>query len=159
MKVLNIHSRIIPAPLGKVNDLIKTLASPSDQVWPKEYWPRMRLDKGLVNGAKGGHGPIKYYVEDYKDDEYLTFRFTNPKGFRGIHKFEISGNGKNQTKIQHTIDIQTSGSCTLYWLLAIRPLHDALIEDAFNKIENHFIDVSKKPDWSLYVKLLRFVLS
>ncbi|MEM1323749.1 MAG: hypothetical protein AAGG75_26040 [Bacteroidota bacterium] len=34
--------------------------------------------------------------------------------------------------------MQAQGTGILAWLLAVRWLHDALIEDAFDKVENHF---------------------
>ena len=46
---------------------------------------------------------------------------------------------KEKTEIKHTIDMNTYGKGTLMWTLVIRPLHNALIQDAFDKIENNLI--------------------
>lgn len=37
----------------------------------------------------------------------------------------------------------TTGSASLKWAIAIRWLHDAYIEDAFDKVENQFIKDKK----------------
>ena len=110
-------------------------------------------------GAKGGHGPIRYSVEKYDPQNLIQFRFSKPEGFNGIHKFEVFKLSNTQTEIKHTIDIQTSGTGTLVWTFAIRSLHDALIEDAFDKIENNFVQQPKSTDWNLWVRVLRKTLS
>ncbi|MEM1418366.1 MAG: SRPBCC family protein, partial [Myxococcota bacterium] len=48
---------------------------------------------------------------------------------------------------------------SLYWSLVVRPLHDALIEDAFDNAERALTgDVARPARWSLRVRLLRRVL-
>lgn len=155
MKVLNIHSRTISQPLDKVVELLDTLATPHDHIWPKEHWPAMRLNKGLAVNSTGGHGPIGYTVEAYQPKEFIQFQFTKPRGFHGFHKLEIAELSSEKTKLTHTIDIQTSGIGTFSWIIAIRWLHDALIEDAFDKVENHFSTVKKRSRWNLWVRMLR----
>jgi hypothetical protein len=54
--------------------------------------------------------------------------------------------------------MQTNFSGTLIWLLAIRALHDAFIEDAFDKTENHFLIDKKISKWSFWVRFLRKIL-
>lgn len=158
MKVINIHERIIPLPLQDVTPLLGTLATEEDLVWPKEQWPRMRLDKGLSLGSRGGHGPIRYHIEERTPDRLVQFRFEQPKGFHGIHRLSIETVTDRQTRLHHIIDMRTTGLGTLAWLFAIRWLHDALIEDAFDKIENHLCGTSKRTSWNWWVKTLRGVL-
>jgi hypothetical protein len=157
--VLNIHKRTLNQPKIKVVELLETLASENDKIWPNEKWPAMKFKNGIKNGAKGGHGPIRYSVEKYEPNEIIQFRFSEPKGFNGIHKFEISGLSENQTEIQHTIDMQTVGKGTITWLLAVRSLHNALIEDAFDKIENNFTLSKKSTEWNFWVKIFRKIMS
>lgn len=159
MKVLNIHSRTISQPRNKVVALLGTLATPNDKIWPKEYWPAMRLSNGLQVHSKGGHGPIGYTVEAYQPDEFVQFQFTKPQSFHGFHKLEIAELSPEKTRLTHTIDIKTSGSGIFAWLFAIRWLHDALIEDAFDKVENHFSPHKKRSDWNLWVHILRRFLA
>ncbi len=50
-----------------------------------------------------------------------------------------------------------SPTIVLTWPLVIRWLHDALIEDAFDKTENHFLSQKKVTSWSAWVKFLRWL--
>ena len=159
MKVINIHKRIINQPKRKIVELIETLSTEKDKVWPFEKWPKMKFKEGKREGAKGGHGPIRYTIEKYIPSELIQFKFTNPKGFDGIHKFEIIELASDKTELIHTIDIKTSGIDILTWVIGVRWLHDALIEDLFDKVENRFGDENKKTTWNFWVKFLRKVLS
>ena len=159
MNVLNIHKRTIQQPKDKVTALLKTLSTENDKIWPKEKWPPMKFKAGIQENAKGGHGPIRYSVEKYTPNEIIQFRFLKPSGFNGIHKFEIRELSEEQTEITHTIDMKTAGKGTLIWLLAIRSLHNALIEDGFDKLENHFSEHKKNTQWNFWVKFLRKQLS
>ena len=55
----NIQSRTIDAPAASVGALIDLIASDNDPLWPSPAWPPIRLDRGLVTGSRGGHGPIR----------------------------------------------------------------------------------------------------
>lgn len=158
MKVINIHRRIIERPKTEIAELFKTLASKNDLMWPFENWPPMRLDQGLTVGSKGGHGPIKYTVEEYEANEFIQFKFTHPKGFNGFHRFEILALSDNSTELKHIIDMKATFAGTLQWVIAIRWLHDALVEDAFDKVENQFNLVKRENRWTIWVKLLRKLL-
>jgi hypothetical protein len=158
MKVLNVHTRTIHQPIEKIAELLKTLATKNDLMLATDMWPPMILDHGLQVGSKGGHGPIRYFVQEYKPDQLIQFTFTKPKGFNGFHKFEMRKLDNNSTELRHTIDMNITGSCILKWAVAIRWLHDAFIEDAFNKVENLSAAEKKKSQWSVWVKLLRILL-
>lgn len=136
-------------------ELLKTLSTEKDEIWPQEKWPEMKFKDGIKIGAKGGHGPIRYSVEKYNPNEIIQFRFSKPKGFNGIHKFEIKELDKHKTEIKHTIDMNTTGKGTLIWTFAIRSLHNALIEDGFDKLENNFSGKQKSSNWNFWVKFLR----
>ena len=155
MKVVNIHQRIIDQPLNVVSSLLETLATENDAIWPYEHWPRMKFKDGLVEGAQGGHGFIRYWIETYVPHGMIQFRFTKPIGFNGVHKFEITQLNNHSTELKHTITVDSKGLTFFTWPLTIRPLHNALIEDAFDKIENRFSSKKKKTEWSLWVRILR----
>ena len=155
MKVLNVHKRIINQPKNEVSKILETLASENDKIWPKEKWPPMKFEDGIKVGAKGGHGPIRYSVEKYNPNEIIQFRFSKPNGFNGIHKFEINQLSNEKTEIRHTIDMNTVGKGTFMWIFGIRPLHNALIEDGFDKLENDFVENHKSTEWNFWVKFLR----
>ncbi|MEL6591691.1 MAG: hypothetical protein AAFQ68_16485 [Bacteroidota bacterium] len=157
MKVRNVHRRLISQPQTQVASLIATLASKNDQVWPHENWPRMRLKDGLQIGSEGGHGPIRYRVTDYSPPHLIAFTFQQ-KGFIGAHLLETTSVNETHTEIKHIIEMRTEGLGTLSWLFAVRWLHDALIEDAFDKVENLLTGSHKRTPWSLWVRLLRKTL-
>jgi hypothetical protein len=85
LKVLNVHERVLAAPLVEVGRLMGGLASPDDALWPRDRWPAMRFDRPLQVGAVGGHGSIRYTIEAYAPARSIRFRFTGPPGFIGYH--------------------------------------------------------------------------
>ncbi len=155
MKVINIHQRVIHQPKAKIAALMDTLATSNDQMLAIDKWPRMKLKDGKTVGSKGGHGPIRYTVSDYKAGEYIQFEFSRPLGFHGHHAFQIQELGADKTELKHIIDMNTKGTGTLKWLFAVRWLHDALIEDAFDRVANHFSPVATTTDWNWWVIFLR----
>ena len=158
MKVINIHKRIIDHPKGKVSELLGTLSTKNDKIWPYEKWPAIKFSEGLVEGSKGGHGPIRYSIEKYMPNEFILFRFIKPTGFNGIHKFEIIELENGKTELKHTIDMDAVGKGLFTWNLAIRTLHNALLEDALDKVENQFLTEKRKTEWTIWVKILRKIL-
>ena len=158
MEVLNIHQRKIQVSKERIIELFASLATKEDKVWPTENWPKMKFKDGLQNGSQGGHGPIRYGIIDYNPLEHIIFKFQKPEGFNGIHKFEIAELGLEETEIKHTIKMKTSIMGAIKWLLVVRWLHDALIEDAFDKIQNQLVQQQKKTEWSFWVKILRVVM-
>lgn len=158
MKVTNIHYRIYNVSIKKITELFNTLSSKRDMIWPVEKWPKMIFKDGIKVGASGGHGPIRYVVEEYNSKELIQFRFTKPYGFVGTHRFEIKELPNNQTKVTHVIEMNTQGIGSLIWLFAIRSLHNALIEDCLDKIGNNFNKTKVSTKWNWYVKLIRKTL-
>lgn len=155
MKVVNIHKRTINQPKSKLVNLLKTLSTEDDKVWPYEKWPAMKFRGGIQIDAKGGHGPIRYSVDKYNPNEIIQFRFSKPNGFNGIHKFELNELAKDKTEIKHTIDMDTTAKGTLLWILVIRYTHHALMEDGFDKVQNQFSQNKKSSEWSAWVRILR----
>jgi hypothetical protein len=158
MKVSNIHERVLHASAEKVGALIDGLASAHDPLWPIDRWPPMQFDGPLGVGASGGHGPIRYVVESYSPGRSVQFRFLAPKGFLGIHRFEIEPIDGKATMLRHVIDMQASGRTWLVWALAIRPLHDALMEDALDRAEASIGRPSPQRTWSVWVRFLRWAM-
>jgi len=158
MKVVNIHSREIAQDAEKIAPLFTTLSSKNDMIWPSEKWPRMKLDKGMTIGSAGGHGPVGYFVTDVEKGRLIRSQFTKPANFHGYHQFELIPQGQGHSLLQHTIVMNTSGLGFLSWSLTVRWLHDALVEDAMDKVENHFSTETKKSKWNLWVRILRSLL-
>ena len=155
MRVINIHKRTLHQPKEKVSQLFKTLATSSDLVWPYENWPAMKFKGGMRVGSKGGHGLIRYTIIDFKAGEYIKFQFSKPEGFNGTHELKIMETSETVTEIIHEIKMQTSLKATFFWMFIVRWLHDALIEEAFDKIEHYFTTSKKQTKYSFWVKFLR----
>ncbi len=158
MKVTNIHKRIINQSKDQISQILDSLSSKDDKLWPKKQWPPMIFKKGLSEGAIGGHGPIKYSILKYIPGNNIEFKFMKPDGFNGIHKFEITEINSNQTELQHTIEMSLSVKGIVTWYLAIKWLHDALLEDCLDKVENYFLQEPKSTNWNLWVCILRKIL-
>src|SRR5690625_483443 len=101
--VVNIHERTYDAPVSDVAAVVATLASNDDRFWPYECWPRMTFDRGLVPGASGGHGPVRYRVERVDPAGEVVFGFTGPAGFDGGHAFTITSASDAVTTLRHEI--------------------------------------------------------
>ena len=159
MEVLNIHTRELEANLIDVGALIDSLTSKEDRLWPKHAWPPMEFDRSLGIGAKGGHGPIRYYVEEYTPGKSIKFCFTGPKGFDGYHGYEIMNSPQHPVVLRHTLKMNTHGRALLSWPLIYRPMHDALLEDSLAKAQVSLGLLPKIQAWSPWVKILRWVFS
>jgi hypothetical protein len=159
MHVLNIHEREFSAEASAVGALIDSLASDNDALWPKSFWPPMRLDRPLGAGTVGGHGPIAYVVEEYRPGQMVKFRFLGPRGFNGCHWLEVLPKGDDSAVLRHTIGMRAEGPALLSWPLIIRPLHDALLEDALAQAQASMGAVPVVRPWSRWVRFLRWVMS
>jgi hypothetical protein len=156
--VVNTHERLIPARVDAVGNMIDTLGSADDRIWPRERWPALKLDRPLEVGATGGHGPIRYRVESYEPGRKVRFRFLSPEGFVGTHGFDVEDAGGGASKLRHTMEMKTFGMAVPNWFLVIRPLHDALLEDALDKVEGAFWNVGPPRAWSRRVVFLRWLV-
>ncbi|WP_299885780.1 hypothetical protein [uncultured Lacinutrix sp.] len=156
MRVVNIHRRKINEPIEKVSCLLKTLSTKDDAIWPYEQWPAIRFEDGIKVGSKGGHGRIRYKIID-NNNQGITFQFISPEGFVGTHQLAINSIHENKTEIIHEIKMTTYKKATLLWLIVIRWLHDALIEDAFDKVESYYSLEKKITPYNLWVRVLRFL--
>ncbi len=130
----NVHERIVQGTPREVWELVETLSTPNDRLWPGDPWPRMKLDKGLTVGSRGGHDTVRYHVEHIDPGRSVVFRFEPPTGLDGTHEFEVMAAGSD-TKIRHTISAEPTGTMHVAWPLMVRWLHDALIEDGFDTAE------------------------
>lgn len=159
MKVLNVHEREFQATPEQVGELVDSLASAKDALWPRHSWPPMDFNRPLGVGATGGHGPIRYSVEEYTRGQTVKFRFAAPKGFDGFHCFEVVAPPGQTVRLRHTIEMNTRGLAVLLWPLVIRPLHDALIEDAFATADASLGLPPRMKRWPLRVRALRWMMS
>jgi hypothetical protein len=158
MFVRNVHERALNIPLERAGALIDRLASPDDVLWPRDRWPAMRLDRPLEVGARGGHGPIRYQIEEYEVGRRVRFRFSRPAGFNGGHRFQVESTGVDRVRLCHVLEMHATAGARLSWPLVFRPLHDALIEDALDRAETFADGKPREPHWSHSVRTLRWLM-
>lgn len=159
MHVVNVHERVFTAAGAEVGALIDGLASATDWLWPSDAWPRMMFDEPLAVGARGGHGPIRYWVEAFEPSRRVRFRFLGPTGFDGYHGYDVVELGAGHTVLRHTLEMTTTGPAVLTWPLIFRPLHDALIEDSLARAEAALGQEPAVVAWSAGVRALRWVIT
>ena len=119
----------------------------------------MTLRPELAVGATGGHGPIRYVVQDYTRGKKVKFRFTGPAGFRGWHCLEVEEISAQSARLAHRIEMDTTGTAVILWPLVFKPLHDALVEDALSKAQSSLGEAPQRNNWSFRVKALRWLMS
>ncbi|WCO03010.1 hypothetical protein [Psychroserpens ponticola] len=155
MRVINSHKRKLNQPIKKVSELFKTLATKNDKIWPSNNWPAMRFKDGLSLGSQGGHGRIRYTIIAFEAGKHIKFKFTKPEGFNGTHELNIITISDHTSEINHIIKMKTNFKATFLWVFIIRWLHDALIEEAFDTVENYFSEEKKVPKYNFWVNYLR----
>ncbi|WP_037068760.1 DUF2867 domain-containing protein [Pseudonocardia acaciae] len=154
----NVHERLLPVPVERVSPLLDTIGRPGDLLWPSPEWVPMVLDRPVSVGAAGGHGPIRYRVTGYRAGRSVEFTFEPGMGLDGTHTFVIEPVGPERTLIRHVARGSASGSMRLVWPLAVRWLHDAVLEDLFDRAESALgIGPERPARWSPWVRLLRGV--
>ncbi|QYJ03541.1 hypothetical protein KUV85_14575 [Nocardioides panacisoli] len=138
--------------------MIDQLGSDQDRMWASAHWPELRLAPDLRVGAPGGHGPIRYYVEELVPGRRVRFRFTAPTGFDGYHEFALEEISSAGTKLTHVLQLSPRHVARLSWPLVFRYLHDALIEDTLDRAEAAVSgNEPSMPRWTRYVRLLRWL--
>lgn len=163
VKIVNVHERRLAASTEAVGTLIDGLASAGDRLWPTARWPAMKFDRPLQVGAIGGHGFVRYAVQSYDPGRRIVFVFrperSMMRGFTGVHSLQVESGGGGATILRHEIRAEASVAMALRWIVIVRPLHDALIEDAFDCTEMAATGrVAAPAQWSPWVRAMRAVL-
>ncbi len=158
MKILNIHERSMDGPAAVVSELLDGLSGPNDRLWPGDRWPPMKLDAPLGVGSAGGHGQVRYRVSEYAPGLKVVFDFDQSglvAGLAGRHWFEVVPNGE-QTVLRHVIEASSDLRTWIFWTVIVRPLHNALLEDALDRAERAMNPSRQNSSrWSLWVRFLR----
>ncbi|TCK26906.1 DUF2867 domain-containing protein [Pseudonocardia endophytica] len=154
--VRNVHSREFDVPVAEAGALLDTLGGPDDVLWPSPWWPAMHLDQPLRSGSAGGHGPIRYRVGRYEPGRLLECGVDPGVGLDGTHTFTVEAVGADRCRIRHEIDGRTTGTMRLGWPLAVRWLHDAVLEDLLDRADAALGTGPARPaTWSPWVRVLR----
>ena len=162
MKIDSRHERSFQAKVNSLASILDTLSGPEDRLWPRETWPPMLLDGSLATGAKGGHGAVRYAIEEYVPGRKVVFRFDGTgltADFNGHHYFEIIPENGHAI-LRHVIAASGDFKTWLKWKAVIEPLHDALLEDALDRAELALNGrVARPAAWSTRVKIIRKMLA
>lgn len=154
--VRNVHSRVIAGPAEVVGALLDRLGSKDDPLWPSPAWPPMVLDRPLTVGADGGHDDIRYFVSAYEPGRRVEFQTHPVTKLDGFHAFEIEPLGANSCVLRHVLEVQPRGRMRLLMPLAIRWLHDAVVEELLDNAERAVTgSVSRPYRYTLWVRVLR----
>ncbi|MHC0431110.1 DUF2867 domain-containing protein [Streptomyces sp. O3] len=149
----NIHERVIEAPAAAVGGLVDRLAADDDPIFPTPAWSPMRLDRPLSVGAEGGHGPVRYRVTAYEPGRRVRFGFTGPAG--GFHELTVEPLGSERCRVRHVLEQRLRGGDLLTWPLAVRAVHNTMVEEIFDNIERAMgREVARPVRWSPRVRLL-----
>ena len=158
--VRNVHERAVEADAEAVGALLDSLSLPDDRLWPTRRWPAMRLDHGLAIGSDGGHGPVRYAVARYEPGRLAAFAFTPKFPLAGEHRVEVLPAPDGKTLLRHTLEGRPTSWLRLGWPLCFRWLHDALIEDAFDRAEAELAGTEWEPrQLPGHVRALRWLAS
>ncbi|MFF2570731.1 DUF2867 domain-containing protein [Streptomyces sp. NPDC058084] len=133
--VRNVHRRIVPAPADTVGGLLDRLATPDDPLFPTPVWPGMVLDRPLAVGADGGHGRVRYRVTAYEPGRSVRFDTTDPGIGEGYHRFDVEALGPDRCRVTHALELTMGTRAFLLWKLAIRPVHDIMVEEILDNVE------------------------
>lgn len=151
----NVQRRTIDAPLDRVGALLDRVAGPDDPLWPAPAWPPMRFDRPPAPGATGGHGMIRYSVVEHVPGRLLRCRFDPAIGLIGEHELRVEPDGTG-TAVVHVIQGRLTGVMRVLWPVAIRWLHEALLQDLLDNAERAATGTVRAPArWSPWVRLLR----
>ena len=158
MSIENVHERELPGGGPLAEELIDGLASRDDRLWPHDRWPAMHLDDGLNVGSQGGHGPIHYRVIEHRPGRLIRFAFTAPEGLIGEHGFELDDNGE-RVVLRHVLRGRAVGRVRWQWPVLVGPLHNALIEDSFDRAAAAVSETVYQPRrWAPWARTLRWLL-
>ncbi|HZC13081.1 MAG TPA: hypothetical protein VE270_03585 [Thermoleophilaceae bacterium] len=135
MRVQSMHSRILDASPGRVATLLASLGTDRDELWPADRWPAcVEFDRTPAAGARGGHGLIRYVIEEYDPERRIVFRFEPGQGLDGIHRFDVESLADERTRLVHTLDARLDGAIRLVSPALLR-MHDRTIEDVLDRAE------------------------
>lgn len=154
----NVHERVLPVPAACLATALDDLGSPRDVLWPSPSWPTMVVDGPLVVGTPAGHGPIRYTVAGHDPGRCLAFRFVREMGMDGDHRLELIDVDGRSCLLRHTMEGRLRGRMRLVWPVAVRWLHDCVLEQLLDNAERVATGICAAPHRpSAWVRMLRTV--
>lgn len=157
--VTSVHSRRLACTSSSAGQLLDHFDAPASPLWPFHLWPRDRFDGPMQVGAMGGHGATRYRLEHYRPGQAAVFRFIAPKGYNGVHGFQIERLDGNEVRLVHFTCLRLNLYHRLMWHLMVRAVHDALLGDLLDSAEQHLCGtVQQRQRWKWRVYLIRHAL-
>ncbi|SDC29333.1 hypothetical protein [Actinokineospora iranica] len=152
----NQHERALPVAPARVGPLLDRIVGADSPLWPVDHWPPMLLDAPLGAGATGGHGPVGYTCTAYEPGRMAEFTFTPGIGLRGTHTLLVlDGHSPDSCVLRHVLRAEPHGAGRAGWPVAIRWLHDALLEDLLDRAATEVGHPPTRPArWSPWVRVL-----
>lgn len=161
MKVSNVHERVVPCSRQEAHEIVGTFGTLTDRMYPFDRWPNMYLEGAPGPTAVGSvfnRGAARLVITQFENGERIRYswRFLKPAGFDGSHTGTVEDLGDGRMMFRSVIDMRTrSTTATLLWLFVMRPLHDAVVQDSFDKLERELGRTPPPRAWSLWVRMLR----
>jgi hypothetical protein len=150
-RIRNVHERLFQGvPPERVEPLFAALGSPQDVLWPGGDWSPMVLDGPLAEGARGGHGNVRYTCRTYLPGRLVEFVFDSIHGrvVDGRHVFE-SIPRRAGTLVRHTLDLECGFTDWRELTTRVAPLHDAVLEQFLDNLEHALTGAVAQPhQWS-----------
>ncbi|MFF5206517.1 SRPBCC family protein [Streptosporangium sp. NPDC000396] len=128
--VYNMHERVIPASPERVWDLLVTIGSDQDRLWPKDL-SSFRTPEGVAPGAPVVHSSARYRVSIVEPGRRLWFDLG--KSLSGGHGFTLHP-VEGGTLVRHELKGRTGGMFRLLWPLVIRRKHDVVVEKILDNL-------------------------
>lgn len=158
----NLHERELAVPADRVGFWLDRLGSEEDRLWPAPHWQPMIMDRPIQVGARGGHGNIRYNVSAHEPGRRVEFTFEPGRGLEGVHAFSVSELGPDRCMIKYEANAVVSASGAvpswlgkIIWSLLVLPVHNAVIEDIFDRTELAVgLRAEWRPDWPPLVRVL-----
>src|SRR5713226_3693983 len=163
MKILCVHEREMHGSIEQVGEIVKTHGSSIDRMYPHELWPKTQMegsDGPPEVGRIANRGALRFIMTSFEIGikVHYSWKFIEPAGFDGYHQTDVEDRGNGKLLFKTFVEMETRGlKATLLWLFVMRPLHNAIVEDCFDKIERQLGLSPKGHKWSLWVKTLRRV--
>jgi hypothetical protein len=150
----NVVRRAIPADAETVGAQLERL----EVLWPAPMWPALRLDRGLVAGSNGRHGPISYRVETHEVGRRSRWVFSPEVGLTGYNEISVVSDGPGRSVITDVLTGRPRGRMEVVWPVGLRWLHEALVNDLFDNIERAATGRVRRPHrHSGWVRTIRWV--
>ena len=154
--IVNVHERVLAAPVERVGALLDGLGGPDDRLWPSPAWTALRLDGPMRVGAVGRFGAARFLVTAHDPGRSVEFTFGPDVPLRGTNTFTATPLGPDRTLLRHDTRGRPVGVMRLVWPAGLRALHDAFDEDLLDRAQDVVGDPpARRHRHSRRVRLLR----